>query len=377
MPQSLTATENNGKVKLSNTVKVLEPIKSSLKITKYLTIDGFSDESAPTGETSAMEFAVYTGEAVEVDGEKVMKYTEVEGTRKSVSFKDIKGNGTYNKEIIFELPEIAADAVTPKTYYVFEVSGNKPVIKGETVNVTIGESEDAYSAVVNYDSDSGIVISATQPDGTASIQNSITKVSMISFSKWSDSGDALTGAVMTLTGAIGENSESNYEYVNDIDNIAEGKYFIKDNVITWVTNGTDFIITGLDGEYTLAEDKAPARYKMMSESVKFTVNNGVIIPDNRITTDEVKILASSVSVSDKEIPEIKPITISKLDMTNGEKELAGATLKITLDAAYYEKLTEEEKTALDEAFSKVVVKQGDATLDDPQLQLSLQRLLTL
>lgn len=152
---------------------------------------------------------------------------------------------------------------------------------------------------------------------------------MISFSKWSDSGDALAGAKMSLEGTIGENPESNYKYAADVENIAEGEYFISGDIITWVTDGTDFIITGLEGKYTLAESEAPEGYEKISDNVTFEVANGVIIPDDRVTTDEVKILASSVSVSDKKIPEIEVITISKQDVNDGIKELAGAEMKLS------------------------------------------------
>lgn len=81
--------------------------------------------------------------------------------------------------------------------------------------------------------------------------------------------------------------------------------------LKWVSGNEAKVIKGLPaGEYTLRETIAPAGYSI-AKDVKFTI------------TDELK-AAETVTMKDAAIE----ATISKVDITNAEKELPGAELQI-------------------------------------------------
>ncbi|MGN0592089.1 MAG: SpaA isopeptide-forming pilin-related protein, partial [Ruminococcus sp.] len=325
VPTALTKSNNEANVTVGNYTK-LGAMQPTIELTKYLSVDGFAD-GTPSGVTNTMTFGLFTGEVVD----DAMVYTEVEGYRQTITISGVQGNGNYSGNVTFNLPEIPANDLEPKTYYIFELDGDTPVEKGAAIPMTIGS--DSYNAVVNYDSAGGIVISQTELEGTAAVQNTITADAEISFSKWDEKGDALAGATMQLTGALdGVTVNDSYELGKSAAALTEGQYFISGNTLTWVTNGTELVLKGVkDGSYTLSETNAPENYGKIQD-ITFTVENGIIkeVVENGViqkapfeaADGSYSIHANSISVSDKLI---ENVVISKQDMNRNE--IAGASMK--------------------------------------------------
>ena len=93
---------------------------------------------------------------------------------------------------------------------------------------------------------------------------------------------------------------------------------IKATEISFVSGSEPAIITQLpDGKYELRETKSPDGYTINEETVKFEIIEGVLAD-----LDEVTMLDKQTEVK-----------ISKTDITH-EKEVPGATLKLTIDQGY-------------------------------------------
>ena len=91
-----------------------------------------------------------------------------------------------------------------------------------------------------------------------------------------------------------------------------------ENTITFTSQGTDTVLKKLPaGNYTLTETTAPDGYTK-AESIDFTVNEDGTITVGTSTVDKVTMEDAKISA-----------TISKVDVSNGNKELEGATLTIT------------------------------------------------
>lgn len=88
---------------------------------------------------------------------------------------------------------------------------------------------------------------------------------------------------------------------------------------TWTTTGKAEVITGLSaGTYTITEKKAPAGYKALKTSVKFTVDKNGNVDGEKNKNAEI-IVKNEKSEGG--------VSISKQDITN-KKELPGATLVV-------------------------------------------------
>ncbi|MDD6827693.1 MAG: SpaA isopeptide-forming pilin-related protein, partial [Oscillospiraceae bacterium] len=93
---------------------------------------------------------------------------------------------------------------------------------------------------------------------------------------------------------------------------------IKATEISFVSGSEPAIITQLpDGKYELRETKSPDGYTINEETVKFEIIEGILAD-----LDEVTMLDKQTEVK-----------ISKTDITH-EKEVPGATLKLTIDQGY-------------------------------------------
>ncbi|MBQ8725262.1 MAG: hypothetical protein IJY74_06305, partial [Oscillospiraceae bacterium] len=320
VPQSLTKTSNKGKVTVGNytTAKSVQPV---LNLTKIVTLEGFEDGNVPTGDLT-MKFGLFTVEEVN----DTLDYVPV----KDASNKNIvieitaagigaSGNGNYGGTGSINLPELSATDLAPVTYYIFELDAeNNRVSKGGTVTTALG------TAVVNYEGEDGsvVVVDVNNLTADATVQNIISAESEITFSKYNEEGDALAGAQFELTPA-----ETDGGSLADVSVEYTGTYTLAEDKtsLTWTTNGTDLIVSGLaDGKYVLTETDAPTtedgeKYSGLSKPINFTVSGGVITDGT--TTDDYKILASSISVVNKIVDNV---VISKVDM--GGTEVANAHL---------------------------------------------------
>ncbi|MBE6852747.1 MAG: choice-of-anchor A family protein, partial [Ruminococcus sp.] len=138
----------------------------------------------------------------------------------------------------------------------------------------------------------------------------IDKLSEVPISKVNVAGKEIPGAKLTLT--IAESK--------DLSRIkSDTNLTIDKNSVSWISEEKPTIIKGLpDGTYTLEETQAPDGYEV-TESVTFTIENGVPSPEKIVMVDEyTKVTVSKTDVAGREVPGAH-ITLTE---TSGKKDLS-------------------------------------------------------
>ena len=205
------------------------------------------------------------------------------------------------------------------------ISGDEPVvIKGLPDGSYLLEeiaAPDGYTITgsVEFDIEDGVVSSSavTVPgpdDNTVDSENSritmVDELSEVEISKTNVAGNEIPGAFLKLTI---EESKSLATVSSDSD------IEIKDQSVSWVSSDKPVVLKGLpDGTYTLEETQAPDGYAV-TESVKFTIENGIPSQPKVTMVDEyTKVKISKTDIAGSEIPGAK-LTLTQ---EKGEKDLS-------------------------------------------------------
>ncbi|MBP3761245.1 MAG: hypothetical protein J6I55_07230, partial [Ruminococcus sp.] len=354
-PLTLSSENTDEKVSIENTTSTILPV---LSVTKVLSVEGYDDASGKAEYTfGVFEAEKYTKEEADEynagvsenqkikagspkfdsDGNVIINETPVSvklidpetgaaGDEVS-TFKisaDVLNGKTSQSSVLVQLPEIEFTDLDPRTYYVFEMDGSKRVELGGTVGAGITGAENA-KAVVNYSPANGVVISQTNTNAAAAVQNQVKNESEISFIKWNNTGDILEGAVLQLTGEGIPKEIENVFCAGEKITVDDSEITVDENSVAWITGADEFVINGLaDGEYTLSELYAPEGYVKAADKT-FTIEGGYI---NNEGLDDVQYTFTSNSVSVVDAKKAEGITISKKDIT-GKNEVEGAVLTIT------------------------------------------------
>ncbi|MBO4877820.1 MAG: hypothetical protein J5501_07430, partial [Ruminococcus sp.] len=288
----------------------------------------------------------------------------------SSAFKDNNGDNEItlddadfeNVKVLRGTEDITSDALNIIEKTITYVSGDSPVtIKGLPDGVyslaetggefTVGEGDEAvtYSvvdSVLSFTIREGVI---TTLDAEAKSENndSIAKVTSATTIEISDAekveekpviiskkvvggGEEAPDAVFELTGVTGEGDEETPILFTNVtvENASESKVSTDEKTLSWTSGDTAAEFSGLPaGTYTLEEKAAPDGYQVVS-IFKFKIDDegNVTLLTSETTGGTVTAEDGTITITD----DISDIKISK-NAVNGESELPGAEITITLD----------------------------------------------
>lgn len=262
--------------KTTEAKKILELIENAKKV-------GVNDTKAPTikVDTGAKTFKLDNGYYVS----NSITVTSSTGSYE-VKLTSAPANSKVEKDgnaFVIKVP--ASSVSTLNTEVSFEVSNSKDIY----VSYRYNPSDSKYQPLAATYKET----KTASAKGSLSINNTVS----VPFLKIdAETGEAISGAKLELTDSTGK------------------------VIMAWTSTKEAVVVTGLkEGKYTLTEKEAPAGYKIINATVKFSIDkNGKILDNNGKEVTVIKITNERKTGG---------VEISKQDITNKE-ELPGATLVI-------------------------------------------------
>ena len=163
-----------------------------------------------------------------------------------------------------------------KKYYVVEtlttLAGFDVVVKNEIGTATV-------TAAATTDVKTGEITVANGETQNVAYENDYKAVTDVAISKRTVGGTELKGAMMTLTGTLGDGTDPVvFDATNTLvlgTDAVPGP--VTANAISWTSGTTPTTVKNLpNGVYTLIENAKPNGYKEIKTNITFTVKNGVV-----------------------------------------------------------------------------------------------------
>ncbi|MGN1225300.1 MAG: collagen binding domain-containing protein, partial [Ruminococcus sp.] len=202
--------------------------------------------------------------------------------------------------------------LNPGTYTLKEVSAPAGYQKADPIEIVIAKD--------------GTITVGDDKSGTVTM---VDKANTLTINKTAFGGDGTTvvsGASMKLTATNADGTAIDLSHVSGVNNTNNPSQ--ENNVIAWISTGSDTLSALPAGEYTLEETIAPDGYKLpVFSTFTFTVNEDGTVEAGSSETDGAFTLdETTITVADEK----SVINISKMEV-GAREELPGAELTLTLD----------------------------------------------